>query len=682
MLLGALQALSLTVPLVQSAPPVDGSLGAAWKSAATITLDWDIQGHKHAPQQTTAYIETDGKFLYVAFDARQSGSIIATQHTDDVGQGADDEVDVDLWPGGKTGFFYQFSSNPIGTHYQSSSENSGFRPEWTSAGTVHDGGYVVTMKIPLSVLHGAGARLWSAQFTRRVESTGDIDVWSYDVNETDPTNSAYAGTLTGIRAVAAAPKPRVELYNLASAAGASAGGSTARTGLDFSIPYTATSSFYGTIHPDYSNVELDQQSISPTAFRRYLSEVRPFFTQGNAPYNNFSCDLCNGITTLYTPAIPTPRDGFAVEGKQGPFTYGAFDAIGKDRNDAAQAFNWLSKDKSFSFSAQRVSANLPGLVDDSAEIGLSYFDHKHVFASFDYGTDRGTNVADGSRAQLYDFGAGWQSPTFIDAMVVRKIGAYFNPTDGFVWHPDIAGWGNYMARAWLMPSGAPLRSVTVSGIVDTYHDHTGELDQTDQGINVDLLTRGLIDVSFSTGSDYVRLTTGGTFHPVNQNGIQVTFGSGAQNSSVNNGAQHGASATPTTIGFFSGRFGPGRLNSYTVSSTMRAMRLGLVSFEVDGNIQQLDAGPRYSQWLERVSYTYQANRDTSFALGARRIIGTPPVLDAPPQYQQGWNLSAAYHRTFNGVNEIYAVYGDASAFSTVPQFIVKWIHYFGAAKGT
>lgn len=59
------------------------------------------------------------------------------------------------------------------------------------------------------------------------------------------------------------------------------------------------------------------------------------------------------------------------------------------------------------------------------------------------------------------------------------------------------------------------------------------------------------------------------------------------------------------------------------------------------------------------------------------------MLDALAQFRQGWNLSAAYHRTFNGVrNEIYAVYGDASAFSTTPQFIVKWIRYFGAGKGT
>ncbi len=675
-------ALAIAIPTVTSPPPVDGSLDhPAWRSAKAVALKWDLEGHKPAPDATTAYIMTDGQYLYVAFDAKQREAIVATQHTNDAGEGSDDEVSVNLWPGGLNGFFYQFSANPIGTHYQSSSENSGYRPTWWSAGTIKDGEYVTTLKIPLSALHGVNAQSWRVQFTRRVQVTGDLDVWAYDPAETDPTSSYYAGVMTGLRTVSARPKPRLELYNLGSIAGASAGGSTARTGLDFSIPYTATSSFYGTIHPDYSNVELDQQSISPTAFRRYLNEVRPFFTQGNAAYNNFDCDLCNGITTLYTPSIPTPRSGYAVEGKQGPITYGAFEAIGKDRTDGAQAVSWQSSNRVLIVSAQRVGVNLPGFTDDATEIGASVSDHKHLFGYFNYGNDGGSNVADDSRAQLYDFGAGWQSPTFIDALTVRKIGQYFNPQDGFVWHPDIAGWGDYTARTWLFQPGATVRSATFTAVLDRYHDHTGELDQTDQNLGLDILTRGLIDINVTTGSDYVRLTSGGIFHPVNQNGIAITFGSGAQNSSVNNGAQHGTSATPTTIAYYSGRFGPGRLNAVTFSTAMRASRRGLLTFELDGNTQMLDAGGRYQQWLERFAYSYEASRDESFALGVRRIIGTPPMLDQLPVYQSAWNLSASYHRTF-GLNEIYAVYGDASELSTVPQFIVKWIRYFGAGKGT
>lgn len=683
LLLGVLSALTLAVPTVTSAPPIDGTLHQdAWKSAAHATLGWNLQGHRAAPDATTAYIETDGKFLYVAFDARQRTAVVATQHTDDAGQGSDDDVSIELWPGGTNGFLYQFTSNPIGTHYQSSSENSGFRPQWWSAGSVADGGYVVTMKIPLAVLHGADSSKWLVNFSRRVESTGDVDVWSYDSNETDPTSSVYAGGMTGVRAAALRPKPRVELYNLGSIAGVSAGGSTSRTGLDISIPFTATSSFYATVHPDYSNVEKDQQSIAPTAYRRFYSEVRPFFTQGRAAYNNFDCDMCQGIMSLYTPAIPTPRRGFAVEGKQGTITYGAFDAVGNARTDAAQALSWRNPSHTLGVTMQRVSVNLPGFADQTLELGSTFSDNKHLFGYFNYGIDKGTNVLDGRRAQYYDFGTGWFSPTTAFGFAVRKEGSYYNPSDGFVWHTDTAGYGAFTSHAWLFGKGAPLRSITYTGAVARYHDHTGELNDTEQGLGVDFLTRGLIDVNVSTGSNYVRFNTGGVFEPASQNGVMVTFGSGAENSSVNNGAQHGASATPTTIGYMTGRFGPGRLNSLTFLSTVKAGGRGLMTFELDGNTQVLDAGGFYRQWLERVSYSYQANRQESLAFGVRRIIGTSPVLDGLPLYQTGWNLSAAYHRIFSGSNEIYAVYGDASAFSTAPQFIVKWIHYIGAGKGS
>ncbi len=41
---------------------------------------------------------------------------------------------------------------------------------------------------------------------------------------------------------------------------------------------------------------------------------------------------------------------------------------------------------------------------------------------------------------------------------------------------------------------------------------------------------------------------------------------------------------------------------------------------------------------------------------------------------------AFHHRTPH--DELYFAYGDASRLSTLPQFILKFIHYFGAEKGT
>jgi hypothetical protein len=45
------------------------------------------------------------------------------------------------------------------------------------------------------------------------------------------------------------------------------------------------------------------------------------------------------------------------------------------------------------------------------------------------------------------------------------------------------------------------------------------------------------------------------------------------------------------------------------------------------------------------------------------------------------NVSFAYYHHL-GQNELYVVYGDPALLSTYPALIVKFVHYFGAEKGT
>ena len=119
----------------------------------------------------------------------------------------------------------------------------------------------------------------------------------------------------------------------------------------------------------------------------------------------------------------------------------------------------------------------------------------------------------------------------------------------------------------------------------------------------------------------------------------------------------------------------------TRSITLRAGQRGSFTLEADDTNQYLDSGIRYTQWLERAEFAYQLGRDESLALGARRIIGYAPELSTVPDFQDGWNLSAAFRSKVPG-GELYVVYGNAAAFATVPQFIVKYIRYMGADKGT
>ncbi|HEV3153610.1 MAG TPA: sugar-binding protein [Candidatus Baltobacteraceae bacterium] len=655
--------------------PIDGTLSSlAWKSAKVVQLTYNLRDLKPAAETTSVYLMADAAYLYVGIDAKQSIPVRATEHTDMVGLDTDDEFQIDLWPNGTSGFRYKFTSTPIGTHYEYSTENNSFEPTWQSAGKIVPGGYVINMKIPLAVMHGTGSGGWRVQLIRYEPATNISYVWSYGPNQQGFNDVNYSGHANGLpRLAALKAKPRIGFYALGSAASPSAGGSTSRAGADFSVPLFSGTSFVGTIHPDFSNVEVDQQTISPTAFQRIFNEVRPFFTQGANFYNypNGTCVGCPGILELYTPNIPTPRDGYAVEGQNGLFSYAAYDAVGASRLDTAQAVNYVSPNQQTSFDVMRTSADLPGVHDDITGFTLQHDNLKHVFEYVRYADDTGSAVANGRQAQRYEAGAAYYTPNSGVYAAIRKVGEFFNPFDGIVQHPDIAGYDVNAFRDFKLNPQAAITDVQISGNLDRYHDHTGVLDQTDTGASISVTTRTLFNLQASSGSSYLLVPAQGSvpavFAPVNQQGVQLSY-------NLNSNA-------PDWISFNTGRFGPGTLHSWSRTASLHLGARGLVTLEADDTDQFTDAGSRYTQWLERFSYAYQSGANQSFAIGVRRIIGTPPELSGTPAFVDGWNLSAAFHRKVPG-GEIYMVYGDAAAFSTAPQFIVKWIRYVGADKGT
>ena len=708
---------SLAISNVTVSPTLDPQApDTAWKDVAPVTLGWDVQHDRPASELSTARLASDGKYFFARFDVKQRETLLQAQRTNNVGDGTDDEVWVDLWPNGNKGFYYQFAATSNGTHFQYSSENTGYQPTWEAFGATYTGGYTVTMKIPLNILRGTGTGAgWKVQFVRVVRSTGERQIWSYAPGQSNGDDVTFAGALSGMApALAARAKPRVGVYGLGELGSPASGLSTSRVGADLSLPITQTASLFATLHPDFSNVEVDQSTISPTAFPRFFNEVRPFFTQADNYFDNFDCDACPGLANLYSPSIPTPREGYALGGHQGQLQFAAFDAVGMGRSDEAQSLGYTTPDNHWRYFMERVSAdcNLPGTTncqfdtplvhDDTFANGLSYNDGRHVDAYFDYGSDSGNQVLLPNQAQRYDGGLYLYNPTEGLAIADRKIGLYYDPADGLIQHPDIAGYAAYAVKIVTFNQNSALNSVGVSSFVDRYHNMFGALDQSDTNVNFDLLTKSRIDFQASLGSSYLLQQSDCTgltcvFAPVSQNGVGIVYHSGTANS-PGNFPNHGGSSTPTSVTFNTGRFGPGRLDSWQRLTTMRAGMRGTLSFEADDTRQYLDHGGTGVQWLERASYTYAASADSSFALGVRRIVGTPPLIfEAAPvnctsvitvtrpgvvaPCTGAWNLSLAYHHR-SPHDEIFAGYGDASQLSTTPGFILKLIHYFGAEKGT
>ena len=694
-----------TIPIARASadPKVDGTLDdPAWKQATHVTLDWDYQFRRPASEKTDAYIMADSQFVYVAIVAEQKEPITATIHSNDVALGADDVVRVYLWPGGDHGFEYFFVSTPIGTHNEFSSENSAFAPSWSSAGKRTATGYIVTMRIPLNVMRGDGRSTWRVQFERAIHVTNQDFEWAHDPSQSGVDTSTYVGYLTGMTPAHASTRTnaRIGVYALGQVGSPAAGGDTSHMGADISLPITESSSFFSTLHPDYSNVDRDQQSISPTAFARQFSEVRPFFTQGANQFQNFNCNDCVDYPFLYTPAIPTPRDGYAVEGTQGLATFSAFDSLGHfNRSDDAETLNWATPDRYYQvhvmhfgtdcpspdpFPCRDALPGAPGFHDSTLMYQLVEGNRHNSSIYFTDAQENGSFVTDPSQATMREWGLNLytQKEGFYPAY--HEIGPQFGPADTFVQTSDVKGPSLFVQKEFDFGPTSPIRSYTLSQDVQHYTNSAGHIALADAFSSLTLNTKTQFQVNVTSGYQYFLIGAYGS--TIDQNGAAISYGPNT--------------SAPTTVSYNIGRFGPGYLRTTTRMTTLRTGPRGTLTLEADNTNQTLDlGGAKEVQWLERASFAYPIDSQSSLAIGARRILGTSPFVTPPPPglkqpagacsplfvssgcYSNASNLSLAYYRHV-GQDELYLVYGDPNQLNTLPAFIVKFVHYFGAQKGT
>jgi hypothetical protein len=682
----------VAVPVLDAPPAMNGTIDASWAKAPTVTLDMDFTYRRAAEESTKVFIAQDDSYLDIAFAATQRESPIASQETNSANVLGDDYVGVYLYPQGVQGVAYSFLANPRGARYQTSSENMAYTPQWLAVAHSRSRGYSVTMRIPLGIIRSGGSTSWRAQFVRAVVATNSVDVWTYDRRASSATDPAFSGTLTDIgagerRASASRPQARLQPYALSESTSKENGGSTSRIGADFSLPVAPTISLFGTLHPDYSNVEIDQQTIAPTPYARQYQEIRPFFTQAASYFNDRQLCL-NCPTTLYTPSIPIFGQGYAVEGTQGYASFAAYDAIGEERNDAAQALNYSYENPSLSYSAdlQHVAVTENGLSDATTTLDFGYLDQRsHLYAYANSGQDRGTNVTDATLGNYFESGVGYADALGVAGISIQSIGAQFNPVDGYVTQTDIDGYESLFQRTLNFSPGFILHDINVSAFYSRYNNHFDQLAQTNANSQINFDFRNLLTVHVYASAVGVR-TFGGEFLPFDGNGMMIGY-------RVN-------TSTPSYVQYSGGDYYHGKLDAWTYITTLQLARNVHLSLEADEN-QYATAWPgeeSTEQWLESAGVDWQFNRNASFDIGVRRIIGVNlpnsfeplthgngPVCASnsynPGCFVNAGNVTAAFH-FLAARNEFYIVYGNANDLSTEPALFLKWVRYIGAEKGT
>ncbi len=692
----------LRVPVIAQ-PSMKGRVDESWAHAAAISLAYDFTYRRQAAPPLIAYVAQDGGGLDVAFQISDRRAPVAVQRANGSSVLSDDYVGVYLAPLGSQGIDYGFFANPNGARYQTSTENSLYSPSWSVASGRTEGGYVVTMRIPFAILRSGSSETWKAQFVVSGAANGSLAVWSFSPQAGLVSDPTYFGALGGIAPAstnrkAARGLPRIQVYGLGQAASASYGGTAFRFGADLSLPIASNSSFVAALHPDYSNVEIDQQTINPTAFTRQYTEVRPLFTQGSSYYNNNVCTNCP--VTLYTPSIGAFSQGYAVEGTQGHFGFAAFDAIGSQRTDQAQTLDYTYKDSARSIGAyfQRVEANEPGVSDVATTLDLSYTNqHSHFFLYSNNGMDRGSLVSDTKQGNYFEDGFGYSDASSYYVLAYQRVGRYFEPYDGYVAQSDIAGYllslqkvETFSAKAWVHDANAVI-------FAGRYVDHLGNLSQIDalEQLNLDLKNLFVFRV---TASALGVRTQGGEFLPFDGNSVTLGYHMSTDTQSGNSGTLVGNA--PTYVQYTGGPYYHGELDAWSYVATLPIATRIHIGVEADEDRY----GTKYSgeettaQWLERASLDFQMSHDAQLDIGVRRLIGANlPVFYAPltesasgacltNPYLPGCvldatNVSIAFHFLASH-NEFYLAYGMPNSLATTPAVLLKWIRYIGAEKGT
>ena len=685
----------------------------------------DVTTRTPAPHQTAVYLLYDDHFLYVAFKADQTGTpIVATQTTNDVGFGIDDFVGIGLDTSGSDSNTYYFETTPRGVRYEQANENVRYRPRWESAARIErDGnGWSAVMIVPLSDLKIAksGRQPWRVQFVRQVAQRGEHYAWSYSGIMSDapsgtwPTfaDSRFWASTTGVALTIPARRTagRADVFGLLS-------GGSDRTlfqqangeflpepvrpyGLDVSYPVTPTVNFVGTANPDFSNVEIDQQTIAPQEFRRQLIEYRPFFAQGanfiNAtsgsrdPTGIFSAPT-NYV--FYSPDVGPFFWGAKAEGTYGLQSFGALAFRGFDQttgntfSDQAYGYQHSQPDGSLIYWSDGLLAH-HSLAGDDATIetgvqarnynsGLIYF--------FDHAFENGSWVPQG-HADLTDLFVDEHKPNYEVQAGYFAVSPGYNPIDGFTPNSDIRGPQGYMN---FVGSAPEVKNWSLFLGADRFLDDSGQVHQADTqlfltavfkngfslngvgqalgqlrsyGIPVGPGCSGAI-IAQSTFTGYPCYRDGVT-SPYNLAQIPIGYGDGTP--------------SPIDASYSWGPFGSNFVHLFTLTTERpitKTMSLGLA---YDGTYERaIGNGVLDSQWLRSISLGINLGPESSLTVALRDINGYGGFAT-----QIGNNLAIGYHQRFANGSEVFLNYGSPAAGATINRLIVKYVFHAGADTGT
>jgi hypothetical protein len=483
------------------------------------------------------------------------------------------------------------------------------------------------------------------------------------------------------------PKPRAEVFALESGgtqrdvfitpSGATVRSAPRMAGADVAIPITGTTSFVGAFSPDFSNVEVDQQTIAPQQFRRNLAEYRPFFAQG-APYvnpalENYQLNLPQE-TLFYSPSIGPFDRGLKVVGTKNADAFGALEVRGSDQqtgvpfDDVVFGFRHRRPSNTFAWWFDGAMISRGDANDRSYEIGAfgRSLASGLVYSAM-HAQETGTFVTRPGDAQKNGAFVDIQKPGLEAAVGWLDTGPSYAPLAGFTNIADVRGPEVMLDLTRTMKRG-PFKNAELFAYADRWLDRRGNVHESDADAYLTLRMRSPFAVYLNEQTGSQRTYEGDYFSgglhgyrdqqllPFKTWSAGVGYGEGTPNS--------------IRTDYQEGPFGTFLLHQTTTTFT-RALGSASLSIDYAGTREAAFAGPSDGQWLRRVSVAMPFGRDGNASIAYRDVSGRGGF--AIP----GRNLAASVRRRFHNGNELFVNYGTPAATSTLDRLIVKYLIRLG-----
>jgi Domain of unknown function (DUF5916) len=679
----------------------------------------DLTTRSKAPFDTEAYLLYDARNLYVAFKVAQPNvRITANQTTNNVGFGLDDFVGVGIDTSGNGSSVYYFETTPRGTRYQQARENTRYNPIWGASARVDNETWAAVLTIPLNALHhsSAATQTWRFNFVRGVAATGEHFTWAFDGTMTDASGAQWPvfsdaqfwPRLSGIRLTAGeqfADRARADVYALGSAGEdrklfAQANGAFARegartVGVDVSYALTSTIHFVATLNPDFSNVEVDQQTIAPQEFKQILAEYRPFFAQG-ASFLNPSSPSAGAHQPnnqiFYSPSIGPFDRGMKVEGSFGDQSFGVLsfrgfdETTGNEFDDTAYGYTHAVPAQTFSYWSDGVLAHHSIAGNDSAaEIGAQFHNfHTGLNGGVDEAFEGGSHVLDPGHARQLNIWQILQKPNYVAFVDYGDTTPNYNPIDGFTSISDTRG---FVYDVNATGSSRLFKSYQVDVSGDRFLDRSGAVHQSDVIASISGTFKN--QLSFLIGPKDGELRTYTTTAPgalgCSDPSLIRTAYTGFPNYScartdtfnqfVARLGYRDGTPSPIDFRFAEGPFGGTYLHQYSISASRPlGTRFSLAGQYAVTDGRTISDGILNSQSLRLISLGETLGPDSNIALELRSTSGS--VVNGLTTVP-GVNLAVSYHARFLSGDELYLAFGTPAATQTLNRFIVKYVLHSG-----